>query len=109
MARDLFTECAEQLAGSPALVAQLLAAHSPAADGWCRGHSAHRERFPCSIRRLAELATGAAAPVPARPRPAPPTAAATAGAPADGPGPLARPVAQPVNGHSASPDGTLRR
>lgn len=65
MAKDLFTECAEQLAGSPVLVAQLLAEHSPAADGWCRGHSAHRERFPCSIRRLAELATAGGPPAPA--------------------------------------------
>lgn len=58
MAKDLFTECADQLAETPDLVAQLLAEHSATAEGWCRGHSAHRERFPCSIRRLAELAAG---------------------------------------------------
>ncbi|MBW0115326.1 hypothetical protein [Pseudonocardia abyssalis] len=63
MAKDLFTECAAQLAVSPDLVAQLLAEHSPGVDGWCRGHSAHRERFPCSIRRLAELAATGGTPV----------------------------------------------
>lgn len=63
MAKDLFTECAEQLAASPDLVAQLLTEHSPRADGWCRGHSAHRERFPCSIRRLAELAAAGGPPL----------------------------------------------
>lgn len=59
MARDLFTECAEQLAASPDLVATLLAQHTPTADGWCRSHNVHPERHPCSIRRLAELASGA--------------------------------------------------
>lgn len=56
MARDLFTECAEQLAATPDLVTQLLAEHVANADGWCRSHNAHPERHPCSIRRLAELA-----------------------------------------------------
>ncbi|QJY47097.1 hypothetical protein [Pseudonocardia broussonetiae] len=58
MPKDLFTECADELAASPDLVAQLLVEHSADPDGWCRGHSAHRERHPCSIRRLAELAGG---------------------------------------------------
>lgn len=57
MAEDLFTGCAEQLAVSPELVRQLLADHVSTADGWCREHGAHPERHPCSIRRLAELAT----------------------------------------------------
>lgn len=56
MAKDLFTECAEQLASSPDLVSELLAAHGPTAAGWCRAHEAHPERHPCSIRLLAELA-----------------------------------------------------
>ncbi|MCY7341997.1 MAG: hypothetical protein LH603_09150 [Pseudonocardia sp.] len=29
----------------------------PTRDGWCREHGAHPERHPCSIHRLAELAT----------------------------------------------------
>lgn len=58
MATDRFTACADQLATSPDLVAQLLAEHTPTPDGWCRCHSAHPERFPCSIRRLAEMAAG---------------------------------------------------
>lgn len=58
MAKDLFTECADLLATSPELVAQLLAEHTPTPDGRCRCHSAHPERYPCSIRRLAELAAG---------------------------------------------------
>jgi hypothetical protein len=56
MVTDRFTACADQLATSPDLVAQLLAEHTPTADGWCRSHSAHPERYPCSIRRLAEMA-----------------------------------------------------
>ncbi len=56
MAKDLFTECADLLGASPDLVAQLLAEHTSTPDGWCRCHSAHPERHPCSIRRLAELA-----------------------------------------------------
>jgi len=66
MARDLFTECADQIAASPALVAQLLAEHTTTSEGWCRCHSVHPERYPCSIRRLAELAAGRAA-TPGRP------------------------------------------
>lgn len=58
MARDLFTECAEQLAASPDLIATLLSEHTPTADGWCRSHNVHPERHPCSIRRLAEIAAG---------------------------------------------------
>lgn len=58
MARDRFTECAEQLAASPDMVAALLAAHTPTDDGWCRSHNVHPERHPCSIRRLAEIAAG---------------------------------------------------
>jgi hypothetical protein len=58
MAKDLFTECADQLATSPELVARLLSEHTPTRDGWCRRHSAHPERYPCSIRQLAQLAVG---------------------------------------------------
>ncbi len=61
MVKDLYTGCAEQLAVSPDLVAQLLHDHVPNADGWCRGHAAHTERHPCPIRRLAELARNYAA------------------------------------------------
>ncbi len=56
MGKDPFTACAELL--SPELVTQLLIEHTPTADGWCRDHVVHPERHPCSIRRLAELATG---------------------------------------------------
>lgn len=69
MARDLFTECAEQLANSPDLVSELLAVHQPDAAGWCRGHDAHPERHPCSIRILAELAADRTQTWPASPRP----------------------------------------
>ncbi len=58
MARDRFTECAEQIATDPDLVGRLLADHVPNPEGWCRCHNAHPERHPCSIRRLAELAVG---------------------------------------------------
>lgn len=58
MARDLYTECAAELAASPDLVATLLTEHTATPDGWCRSHNAHPERHPCSIRRLAELAAG---------------------------------------------------
>lgn len=57
MADDLYTRCAEQLAVSPDLVRRLLDDHVPTQDGWCREHGAHPERHPCSIRRLAELAS----------------------------------------------------
>jgi hypothetical protein len=60
MATDRFTACAEQLSTSPELVAQLIVEHMPTPDGWCRSHSARPERYPCSIRRLAELAAGSA-------------------------------------------------
>lgn len=56
MATDSFAACAEQLARTPELIAQLLADHSPTPQGWCRMHDAHPERHPCSIRALAELA-----------------------------------------------------
>jgi hypothetical protein len=56
VAEDPYTACAEQLARTPELVGRLLVDHSPTEDGWCRGHDGHQERFPCSIRRLAELA-----------------------------------------------------
>lgn len=58
MARDRYTECVEEIAGDPRLVERLLAEHVPTPEGWCRCHSAHPERHPCSIRRLAELAVG---------------------------------------------------
>ncbi len=58
MARDLYTECAAELAASPDLVATLLTEHRATSEGWCRSHNAHPERHPCSIRRLAELAAG---------------------------------------------------
>lgn len=61
MVEDRFTACAEQLATSPDLVAQLIAEHMPNPDGWCRSHSARPERYPCSIRHLAELAARAPA------------------------------------------------
>lgn len=61
MAKDLFTDAAEQLAGDPALVAELLREHAATPDGWCRQHGAHRERHPCSIRSLAEMAEHSAA------------------------------------------------
>ena len=57
MADDPFTACAEQLAATPTLVRQLLEDHTPRPDGWCRAHDGHGERHPCSIRRLAELAS----------------------------------------------------
>ncbi|WP_300013674.1 hypothetical protein [Pseudonocardia sp.] len=58
MDRDLYTECAAELAASPDLVASLLTEHRATSDGWCRSHNVHPERHPCSIRRLAELAAG---------------------------------------------------
>lgn len=61
MSKDLYTGCAEQLAMSPVLVERLLDEHVPTVDGWCRDHDAHLERHPCSIRRLAELASAYAA------------------------------------------------
>lgn len=54
---DLFTGCAEQVAVSPELVRRLLLDHVPTPEGWCREHGAHPERHPCSIRRLAEMAS----------------------------------------------------
>lgn len=45
-----------QLAARPDLVRRLLETHRATTDGWCRAHDAHRERHPCSIRRIAELA-----------------------------------------------------
>jgi len=65
VAGDPYTACAEELALTPRLVRQLLADHSPTADGWCRAHDGHQERHPCSIRTLAEFARAHAA---ARPR-----------------------------------------
>lgn len=62
---DLYTGCAEQLAVSPELVGRLLRDHVPDGDGWCRGHDVHMERHPCSIRRLAEMASTYAAERPA--------------------------------------------
>jgi hypothetical protein len=56
VASDPFTECAEQLAATPGLVRRLLEDHAPTPDGWCRAHDGHAEPYPCSIRRLAELA-----------------------------------------------------
>lgn len=56
MPRDVYTECAAELAVAPDLVAQILAVHVAAPNGWCRAHVSHRERHPCSIRTLAELA-----------------------------------------------------
>lgn len=56
MAEDVFTACAELLTATPELVTQLLIDHAPDPEGWCRAHDVHRERHPCSIRRLAELA-----------------------------------------------------
>lgn len=56
MAEDVFTACAEQLAGTPQLVSRLLTDHAPDGHGWCRAHATHGERHPCSIRQLAELA-----------------------------------------------------
>ena len=56
MAEDPYTECAQQLALTPALVHQLLVDHSPTEDGRCQGHDGTHEQHPCSIRRLAELA-----------------------------------------------------
>jgi hypothetical protein len=66
VADDLFTGCAEQLAVSPGLVEQLLRDHGPTPDGWCRQHENHHEQHPCSIRRLAEMASSYAAHRPAR-------------------------------------------
>lgn len=57
MADDPFTACAEQLATTPKLVRRLLEDHMPNSDGWCRAHDGHAERHPCSIRRLAEIAS----------------------------------------------------
>lgn len=57
MAEDPFTACAEQLARTPKLVRQLLEDHRPTPDGWCQAHDGHAERHPCSIRRLAEMAS----------------------------------------------------
>jgi hypothetical protein len=57
VAKDPFTACAEQLAATPRLVRQLLEDHTPTPDGWCRAHDVHGQRHPCSIRRLAELAS----------------------------------------------------
>jgi hypothetical protein len=54
---DPFTACAEQVAATPNLVRQLLVDHTPTPDGWCQAHDGHAERHPCSIRRLAELAS----------------------------------------------------
>jgi hypothetical protein len=62
VAQDRFAACAEQLAGTPELIMQILDDHSPTADGWCRVHEAHPERHPCSIRALAELAQAMARP-----------------------------------------------
>lgn len=53
---DGFAACAAEIAAAPDLVRRILEAHRPDADGWCRAHDAHRERHPCSIRTLAELA-----------------------------------------------------
>lgn len=65
MAEDVFTACAELLTATPELVNQLLIDHAPDPAGWCRAHDVHRERHPCSIRRLAELARShAPAPAP---------------------------------------------
>ena len=73
MAEDPFTAFAVQLAATPKLVRQLLEDHTPTPDGWCRAHDGHSERHPCSIRRLAELATAhLPPPEPARVRGLPP-------------------------------------
>jgi hypothetical protein len=72
VAEDPFTACAEQLATTPRLVRQLLHDHAPTEDGWCQAHDGHAERHPCSIRRLAELAsTYIKPPNPANGRPVP--------------------------------------
>lgn len=55
-AQEPFAACAAQLARTPQLVRRILETHVPTGEGWCRAHEAHRERHPCSIRRLAELA-----------------------------------------------------
>jgi hypothetical protein len=60
MSDGSYGELVSQLAATPQLVAQLLHAHTPTAGGWCRDHHAHRERHPCTIRRLAESAAGRA-------------------------------------------------
>jgi hypothetical protein len=60
MQSDAFVACAEQLAATPELVERLIRDHAPTSDGWCRAHEARRERHPCSIRALAELAAGIA-------------------------------------------------
>ena len=57
MTDDPFTAFAEQLAATPNLVRRLLEDHTRTPDGWCQAHDGHAERHPCSIRRLAELAT----------------------------------------------------
>lgn len=57
---DPFTACALQLAVTPELVLRLLVDHTPTTDGQCRATGCH-DSFPCSIRRLAELARTAPA------------------------------------------------
>lgn len=56
VAKDLYTGCAEQLALTPELVGQLLDDHVADPDGWCQENGSRHERYPCSIRQLAELA-----------------------------------------------------
>lgn len=56
MVRNGFVTAALELADTPELVDRLIQTHVPGPNGYCRAHDAHRERHPCSIRRLADMA-----------------------------------------------------